>query len=410
MAVEPTSLPFEAQVAFFRQKVNLPTRAWTDIWEGMHSRAFVVAGAMKQDLLTDLRTAVQGAIENGHTLDQFRKEFDQVVAKHGWAYNGGRNWRTRVIYDTNLRSSYSAARYQQLQAVKKVRPFWKYVHASGETHPRPQHLAWDGMVLHADDPFWDSHYPPNGWNCRCRVFPIDHKQLSDLGKAGPDKAPEVKMRQATVGTRGPSPRTVMVPEGIDPGFGYNPGKTAWGKPVSEQVMAEAKAAPGGAWKRLTPGSWQEYNRPKQIPRDTPKARIGPRLKDVAEMHQALHHLLGGEDKAFKVAGMPVLVNAETLATHLDPARSEYLPLLPELLSDPFEAWLAFEQHKETGQVAMRTRIVKAFNAGKDRSGKDRTLLFVANAHKGALESWTMIPTSDDQYINKQRVGKMIYGR
>ena len=35
----------------------------------------------------------------------------------GWA-NGGRNWRTRVIFETNLRTSYAAGRWQQLQRIE----------------------------------------------------------------------------------------------------------------------------------------------------------------------------------------------------------------------------------------------------------------------------------------------------
>ena len=45
MAVKFGSLAFSEQIAFFRQKLNLSTQAWTDIWEAQHDRAFVVAGA-----------------------------------------------------------------------------------------------------------------------------------------------------------------------------------------------------------------------------------------------------------------------------------------------------------------------------------------------------------------------------
>ena len=30
---------------YFRDKVNMPTRRWNDLWQGQHARAFVVAGA-----------------------------------------------------------------------------------------------------------------------------------------------------------------------------------------------------------------------------------------------------------------------------------------------------------------------------------------------------------------------------
>ena len=102
---EYQSLPFRESIQFFRQKLNLPTRAWTDIWEGMHSRAFVVAGAVQTELLTDFRTAIDKAIVDGTTLQEFRKDFDKIVNRHGWSYKGGRGWRSRVIYETNLRTA-----------------------------------------------------------------------------------------------------------------------------------------------------------------------------------------------------------------------------------------------------------------------------------------------------------------
>ncbi|MYG13508.1 MAG: DUF935 family protein, partial [Gammaproteobacteria bacterium] len=112
-------LPFSEQVDFFRRKLSLPTKAWTDIWQSQHDVAFVVAGAARDELLSDLRGAVDAAIADGETLASFRRRFDGIVAEHGWSHSGGRDWRTRIIYGTNLRSSYSAGRWEQMQAVKR---------------------------------------------------------------------------------------------------------------------------------------------------------------------------------------------------------------------------------------------------------------------------------------------------
>lgn len=244
-AVAYGSLPFAEQIDFFRRKVPLPTLAWTDIWQEAHDLAFVVAGANRMDLVTDFQEAIEAAIAEGETLEQFRKRFDAIVAKYGWEYNGGRNWRSRVIYETNLRTSYAAGRFAQLQALKKVRPFWRYRHSDAVQHPRPLHLAWNGLVLGADDPWWQTHYPPNGWGCQCTVEGLNARDLKRLGKDGPDQAPPLDMRTVTVGTRGPTPRTVDVPAGVDPGFGYMPGRSAWAQRAQE-VIAKSAALPAEA--------------------------------------------------------------------------------------------------------------------------------------------------------------------
>lgn len=399
------SLPFQEQIDYFRQKVPLGTRAWTDIWEGEHARAFVVAGATKDDLLLDFKAAIDKAIADGTTLETFRQDFDQIVAKHGWSYNGGRGWRSRVIYETNLRTSYQAARFKQMEEIKALRPYWEYRHSDLVQDPRPEHLEWDGLVLSADDPWWKTHSPPNDWGCECMVFALSKRDLEDRGKKAPDQAPPIEYEEKTVGTRGPSPRTVRVPKGIGPGWGYNPGEAAFGRRLSDQAMEEWRKTGPEQWQRLTPGGWQESGRPQRLPAEPASAPLGERLSGAAEISAALRTLIGAEEKVFRPGGVPVNVNAESLANHINPDRTPFLPALLDTLNHPQEVWLSFERHSGSGQVVLRSRIVRAV-----RVGKDKLMLFVANASGGQFEGYTFVPSSDVNYINRQRSGLLVFGR
>lgn len=174
-AIDRAKLPFDEQIRFFRSKLGnlIPTERWTDVWKSQHDRGFMVAGAAKADLLADLARAVDGAIAEGKSIGWFRQQFDEIVGRHGWAYTGERNWRTRVIYQTNLSTSYAAGRLAQLRdpELQKLKPYWMYKHNDSVLHPRPLHQSWDGLTLPADHPWFKAHYPPNGWGC----FPGDTK-------------------------------------------------------------------------------------------------------------------------------------------------------------------------------------------------------------------------------------------
>ena len=95
MADKFTNLPFEEAIKFFREKLRIPTRHWDDLWKGMHSRGFMVAGAMKDDLISDFQESLTKAMTEGMTLADFKKDFDSIVSKHGWTYKGARGWRSR---------------------------------------------------------------------------------------------------------------------------------------------------------------------------------------------------------------------------------------------------------------------------------------------------------------------------
>lgn len=205
--------PFDEQVAFFRGKLGnlIPTEKWTDVWKSAHDTGFMVAGAAKADLLSDFAAAVDRAISEGKSIQAFRQDFDAIVDKHGWSYRGEYNWRTRTIYRTNMASSYAAGRLAQLKSGGFK--YWMYRHSDSVASPRPLHVSWNGLTLPADDPWWNTHYPPNGWGCQCYVVGVSRAVGERLGgrfEPAPDDGAEPDGR----------------PKGIDKGWDYMPGATS----------------------------------------------------------------------------------------------------------------------------------------------------------------------------------------
>lgn len=222
----PFSLPFQEQIDFFLQKLSLPTERYDDVLKSAHDHAFMVAGAMKADLLHDFKQAVAKSISEGKSIGWFRDNFETIVKKHGWeGWTGsdsvaGRNWRTLLIYRTNISSSYAAGRWKQLNDpdLLKSRPYWKYIHSDTVAHPREIHKAWGDVpvVLRYDHPWWKVHFPPNGYGCQCRVTAVTASEYK--GETIPYNGTYTRED----GRRG----LQEIPEGIDYGWDYAPGSQA----------------------------------------------------------------------------------------------------------------------------------------------------------------------------------------
>jgi hypothetical protein len=227
-------LPFTQAVDYFRQKVDVPSAHWTAVMDEAHARSFAVAGATNQALIKDFRSAIDTSISEGTGYQKFRETFDDLVKKYGWSHTGTADWRARVIYQTNMANAFSAGRYAQQTDPDVLRafPYWQYQHVNCP-YPRLMHLAWSGMVLRADDPWWDAHYPPNGWGCHCIVLSVGERGLAKLGKTRPDKAPPANWATYVDRTTGVVTR---YPFGVDPGFAFNPGK-AWKDGLKQPVKS-----------------------------------------------------------------------------------------------------------------------------------------------------------------------------
>lgn len=184
---------FQEQIDYLKQKTNLPTQSYKDITSRQHDRAFVVAGAMKADLLNDLHDAVNKAVADGQSFQQFQDSFDDIIGKHGWLNDEDdkyKAWRAKMIYQTNLKTSHAAGRYKQMTSPEmvKLRPYWRYRHNTIE-NPRIQHEKWNNLVLPVDAAFWRINFPPNGYGCNCTIEAINERQLRAMGKTKPDTEP-----------------------------------------------------------------------------------------------------------------------------------------------------------------------------------------------------------------------------
>ncbi|SCC08039.1 PBECR2 nuclease fold domain-containing protein [Gilliamella intestini] len=401
------SLPFKEQIEFFRRKANVPTNSYVDIYNNEHDYAFVVAGANRNALLNDFRAAIDKAISQGTTLDEFRKDFAEIVERHGWSYNGGFNWRTRIIYETNLNSSYQAGRYQQLRDAKF--PYMEYLHSDYVEHPRELHQSWDHLVLDFNDPWWNTHFPPNGYGCQCRVRGRTKGDLKRMGKNQPDKAPTINWVDRVIGENSGNPRIARVPEGIDPSFEHIPGQSRLDNFVPNPLDTDPTLKRGLPSSKAT-DEWPAI-------REVSKNRLlekGLTEEDYANIFLNEFGATLTKPAIFKdVAGDALVIGKQLFTVSktgelkvTKRGREQFLLLLADSLKLPDEIWTRMEYFDHLQKSVVRRRYISRFMI----DGEVKPMLAVFEVgDDGWLGVTTFAPDNPD-YLEQLRVGVRVFKR
>lgn len=239
-AVFRSLAPLDAIAALETRGLDLiPTFAWQDVYAAEHAAMFTVAKSAGFDILEDIYQAVLDALAGGQTLEQFSRDLKPTLQRKGWwgaaemadpltglqtTVQLGSLRRLKTIFDVNMRVSYAAGQWTSIERNIEARPFLRYVHLVGQENPRLHHKALHNIVLPADHPFWDTHFAPNGWNCHCTIQSLSQRDIDRLIAEGEQlrfDAPEI---EAIAWTNPRTGEVRYVPEGIDPGWDYNPGK------------------------------------------------------------------------------------------------------------------------------------------------------------------------------------------
>ncbi|MTH47483.1 phage head morphogenesis protein [Intestinirhabdus alba] len=253
-----TLAPEEA-INYFESKGYAIGFNWFDVRDVAHARSFTVAGVMKLDVLQDIRGALQSALENGDTWQEFVKGLLPLLEAKGWMGKGlvadpetgelqGKQLtprRLQTIFDTNIQSSYNVGRYQQQMANVADRPYFERV-AVMDSHTRPRHAALNRFTAPADDPVWEYLYPPDGYGCRCRIRARSQADVEKYGLTVQSSEGRLVEVEQEYGQPGQTIKTMglRMPDGsvytADAGFGYNPGRVAWQPELDKYHYASAR--------------------------------------------------------------------------------------------------------------------------------------------------------------------------
>lgn len=236
--IELKPLPHKEAIEYFRSKgfaSRLQRFHHLDMWREEHARDFVVAKAVRDDVLQLFQSEIDRVLSEGRTLKQFQADLEPALTRAGWWGRSqmvdpltgrtedvqlGSLRRLRTIYDTNMRTAHAAGHWARIQRTKKAFPYLQYIQIE-RASKRHDHERFHDKIWRVDDPIWLRIYPPNGFFCGCHVvqrtegwMTRNNRRVSE--PIDLDERPFTNKRTGEV---------VNIPKGVHPGFDTNPGAT-----------------------------------------------------------------------------------------------------------------------------------------------------------------------------------------
>jgi SPP1 gp7 family putative phage head morphogenesis protein len=180
---------FEQAIASHRKRVPMRKDEWRDLDAGEREKAFTVADVARVSVIADAWKAMDSAIENGTTFEDFKASVGEKLESEWGKPNAP---RLSTIFRTNIMNAYAAGRSQvyTAPAVKRARPYLRFDAIKDDAIDEECDAA-DGTILPQDDPFWASCTPPLHFNCRCVLTPLSQEDANEEGGVD-DEAPDVE--------------------------------------------------------------------------------------------------------------------------------------------------------------------------------------------------------------------------
>ena len=117
------------------------------------------------------------------TFHELNEAFPSLLDEKGERKSFERFLNDVLKIDSTYNRNYLNAEYNFAQASAGMAAKWEdflddgddyylQYRTAGDSNVRPEHAELNGITLPASDKFWDTYFPPNGWNCRCTVVQV----------------------------------------------------------------------------------------------------------------------------------------------------------------------------------------------------------------------------------------------
>lgn len=158
-----------------------------DVQEFISTHATMLNNSFKQVKMSDKmreRLTRSNYIFSGiKTFHELNEAFPSMLDENGNKKPFERFQNDVQKINDTYNANYLHAEYNFVQASATMAAKWEQFSEDGDRYylqyrtakdnkVRPEHAALDGVTLPMSDSFWETYYPPNGWNCRCTVVQV----------------------------------------------------------------------------------------------------------------------------------------------------------------------------------------------------------------------------------------------
>lgn len=267
--------PNEEAARFINGKSPVSRQVFDGLLPELRARAFTISGIEDHDVLQGVRDTLADLPQGGDWSKIKEKVLSQISP---WLVTArdpderaqqllAAQQRANLLVRVHGMQAYGAAAYRDLDEQRDIFTFWKY-QSMDDARVRGNHAALDGIILPHDSPFWQKHFPPWEFGCRCTVVAMLPEEVDEI-RAAEKRKPKAERQviegdalrrleeegiiirnvKAMDGSKNATTYSVRAPSELDPkkGYRFDPGG------MTLDVRSLEKRYDSKVW-----GKWQEW--------------------------------------------------------------------------------------------------------------------------------------------------------
>lgn len=197
---------FAEAIDALRRRLAVGSEEWRGLQAAEDAAATRVADEVLTAVTRDLLEAVLQAIEGGTSFETFRADYDRIVTAHGWRSQRGAGWHAQLVYRMQTSFAFATGRREQAERLEAARPgtYFGRLVTVGDHRVRHAHVLMHGIIRPIGDAYWETHWPPNGFNCRCYAQVVTAGMMRRIGwrvSSRSDPALQIPADEGWIGPR-----------------------------------------------------------------------------------------------------------------------------------------------------------------------------------------------------------------
>ena len=185
-----TPIPHTEAARAIADKPAVTRAVFAEMPAELRAMAFTITGIEDLKVLQRARDLI-AELPKGGDYNEIKADLLKTISPY-MANEKSAEIRAELLLRLHGGQAYAAAQYRVMDRQREAFPFWQYL-SFGDDRVRASHKALDHKIFPANSPFWDLHYPPWEFLCRCRVAPLTRRDAMAIRDAD-RKLPAVKRR------------------------------------------------------------------------------------------------------------------------------------------------------------------------------------------------------------------------